>query len=70
MQSKHNLILLIGFYLLNRKESKVRLHPTSALLAAPEDCGVGAGKKVSSARNRSSVSQIPTDWFIFDEMLR
>ena len=58
----------------NRKESKVRLHPSSALLEAADggsNNGVGGGgKKVSSARNRNSVAQIPTDWFIFDEMVR
>ena len=61
----------------DRKESKVRLHPSSALLEAADGGGSGsggggggAGKKVSSARNRNSVAQIPTDWFVFDEMVR
>ena len=54
----------------HRKESKVRLHPTSALLETPDGGAGGGSKKVSSARNRNSVAQIPTDWFIFDEMVR
>ena len=54
----------------HRKESKVRLHPSSALLEIPDGGAGGGSKKVSSARNRNSVAQIPTDWFIFDEMVR
>ena len=48
-----------------RKESKVRIHPSSVLLdSAPGD---------DSSRNseaKSKIGKLPTDWFIFDEMTR
>jgi hypothetical protein len=50
-----------------RKESKVRLHPSSVLLENDTDSAPG---RVSSGRNRDSVGSIPTDWFVYDEMTR
>ena len=45
----------------------MRLHPSSVLLAQDPIAGPG---KVSAALNRLSVGQVPTEWFIFDEMTR
>ena len=51
----------------SQKESKVRLHPSCCIL---ESVASKDGGQMSSQANKLSVSKIPTDWFIFDEMSR
>lgn len=54
-----------------RKESKVRLHSSSVLLEFED----GDGTKIDKYKNlnqahRILVSSLPTDWLLFDEMIR
>lgn len=52
--------------LITQKESKVRFHPSSVLNSA-----LGGGKENFSAKNRRmQIENVPSDWFIFDEMSR
>lgn len=46
---------------LDRKESKVRLHPSSALCLE---------NKKTPGMTAKAIKEIPTNWFIFDEMTR
>ncbi|KAK8754608.1 hypothetical protein OTU49_016863, partial [Cherax quadricarinatus] len=48
-----------------QKESKVRLHPTSSLLDT-----AGNNHNSLSAAHRSLISSLPSDWLVYDEMVR
>uniref|UniRef100_A0A0N7ZAQ8 RNA helicase n=1 Tax=Scylla olivacea TaxID=85551 RepID=A0A0N7ZAQ8_SCYOL len=52
-----------------QKESKVRLHPNSALLDVGGSVNSSLGTSFNSA-HRSLVASLPSDWLVYDEMVR
>ena len=57
-------LIFISTYL-SRKESKVRLHPTSALI----DLGGRNNDKLGPAY-KNLISSLGSDWLVYDEMVR
>ena len=50
---------------LGRRESRVRLHPSSTLADAPK-----SARTTAAQAHRSAVEALPADWLMFEELSR
>ena len=48
----------------DRKESKIRLHPSSVLCGPPDQV------LTSAMKHRQTINKLPTDWLLYEEMTR